>query len=56
MSTSHLIEIEVIVEWDLNEMVKTILSKDGLDLSRELCALQARGRMEDRRDGEQPAS
>lgn len=30
----HLIEIEVIVEWDLNEMVKTILSKDGLDISR----------------------
>lgn len=30
----HLIEIEVIVEWDLNEMVKTILSKDGLDTSR----------------------
>lgn len=30
----HLIEIEVIVSWDLNEMVKTILSKDGLDTSR----------------------
>ncbi len=30
----HLIEIEVIVEWDLNEIVKTILSKDGLDTSR----------------------
>lgn len=30
----HLIEIEVIVDWDLNEIVKTILSKDGLDTSR----------------------
>lgn len=34
MDYGHLIEIEVIVEWDLNEIVKTILSKDGLDTSR----------------------
>jgi gas vesicle protein GvpL/GvpF len=27
----HLIEIEVIIEWDLNDIVQTILTKDGLD-------------------------
>lgn len=29
----HLIEIEVFVEWDLNEIVQTVLSKEGLDVA-----------------------